>query len=194
MIHYELSKINVVANGEVPRISAQWENVMSMCSERGLSEIERARLAFNMVDYITSEDLPLRLLITRAPQVMAKIAEETKVHREIRKINSKNGTFYSRSKLILPNELEYRSSYSARRIINGTAKALSSRNLLNCLEKGDTVTTIDGILFLGLKRIASDIAKIKAKNSDLSIDMKRIEVFDSFNKKKYKTASYTLSR
>jgi hypothetical protein len=42
-----------------------------MCFEKHLGEFARARLAFNMVDYITSEGLPFHVFVTRAPQAMA---------------------------------------------------------------------------------------------------------------------------
>ncbi|MEZ9129894.1 hypothetical protein AB4145_25365, partial [Vibrio splendidus] len=68
-----------------------------------LGEIARARLAFNLVDYITSEDLPFRLFITRAPQAMATIGEETRVYKEHRVINGKqSGMIYAKSEQMLP--------------------------------------------------------------------------------------------
>ena len=191
-IHYNIEKLSTNVKNEPARITEQWQRVIAECKSRKFSELERARLAFNMVDYITSEDLPLRLLITRAPQAMAKIADETKVYRDIRKINGKNGTFYSRSELILPKEIEYESHYSAQRIIDGNPKPLSSDNLLDSLKAGNIITPLDGILFLQCKRIAIDISRIKMQHPDIA--MERIEVSDSFTGAVRMMASYTIPK
>ncbi len=86
-IHYQIQRINVKTDKETPSLTAQWQQVAQICKAEQLGEVARARLAFNVVDYITSEDLPLRLLLTRAPQAMAQIGTETTVHKEHRTIN-----------------------------------------------------------------------------------------------------------
>ena len=146
------------------------------------------------MDYITSDDLPLRLLITRAPQAMAKIADEISVHKEHRVINNKkSGVVYSRSEQMIPKALNYKAQYTAQRIVDGKSHSLSTNNLLGCLEAGDTLTPLDGLLFLQCKRIAIDMARFKKRHSHLNIEMNRIEVSDSFTGTTRKMASYRLA-
>ena len=192
-IHYDIQRQSVKTDAETIELSAQWSKVIAISHQKRLGETERARLAFNMVDYLTSDDLPFRLLITRAPQAMTKIAEETQVYKSIRVINGKkSGVIYSKQRLVTPKEINYTSSYLATRVVNGTPTPLSSGNLLDCLKAGDVVTPLDGILFLGCKRIAANISKLKQAHSDITMKMDRIEVSDSFTGTKRMMASYRL--
>ncbi|GLT20205.1 hypothetical protein GCM10007938_39880 [Vibrio zhanjiangensis] len=192
-IHYDIQRLQVDVDKESSSLTQQWQNVMNIVNSECYGELARARLAFNLVDYITSDDLQLRLLISRAPQAMAKIAEETSVYKEQRVINNKKtGVVYSRSEQMIPKTLNYKAQYTAHRIVNGRSQTLSSSNLLKCLEVGDTLTPLDGVLFLQCKRIASNIEKLKKRHSHLNIEMKRIDVSDSFTGTKRKMASYRL--
>lgn len=193
-IHYDISKLHVKADKDSDRLTQQWQSVLISIHEQNLGELARARLAFNLVDYITSEDLPLRLLITRAPQAMAKISYETRVYKEYRVINGKkSGVIYSRSEQILPKTVNYTTHYESQRMVDGTAQSLSANQLLDCLKAGDVVTPLDGILFLNCKRIAIDIARLKKRHSRLSIKMDRIEVSDSLTGTTRKMASYKIT-
>ena len=193
-IHYDIQRLQVEVDKESKSLTQQWQNVMNIVTTEPCGEIARARLAFNLVDYITSDDLPLRLLITRAPQAMAKIADEISIHREHRVINNKkSGVVYSRSEQMIPRALNYNAQYTAQKIVEGKSHSLSSDNLLDCLSAGDILTPLDGILFLGCKRIASNIAKLKKQNPNLNITMERVEVSDSFTGTTRKMASYRLA-
>lgn len=192
-IHYDIQRLQVEVDKESNSLTQQWQNVMNIVNSESYGELARARLAFNLVDYITSDDLPLRLLISRAPQAMAKIADETSVYKEHRVINNKKtGVVYSRSEQMIPKTLNYNAQYTAQRIVDGTSQSLRSNNLLKCLEAGDTLTPLDGVLFLQCKRIASDIEKLKKRHTHLNIEMKRIDVSDSFTGTTRKMASYRL--
>ncbi|EMQ2878964.1 hypothetical protein V9N52_004321, partial [Vibrio navarrensis] len=117
-IHYDIQSIAVKAHNEPAHLAQQWQEVQTIAREKQLGELARARLAFHLVDYLTSEDLPLRLLITRAPQAMAALDNENKVHKTRCTIKGhpKNmSVVYSRSKLILPTYFEYTSHYLAQR-------------------------------------------------------------------------------
>ena len=193
-IHYDIQRLQVEVDKESKSLTQQWQNVMNIVTNESYGELSRARLAFNLVDYITSDDLPLRLLITRAPQAMAKIAEETKVHKESRVINGKkSGIVYSRSEQMIPKALNYNAQYTAQKIVEGKNRSLSSDKLLDCLNAGDILTPLDGILFLGCKRIASNIAKLKKQHPSLDITMEIVEVSDSFTGTTRKMASYRLA-
>lgn len=192
-IHYDIISSNITTHPNNLTISQQWETVMLEVQKQSLGEQERARLAFNIVNYITSDDLPIRLLITRAPQAMAKIATETNVHKEHRQINGKkSGIIYSKQEVMLPKTITTQSHFTVNRVVDGTSKPLSSDNLIDCLQSGDIITPLDGILFLKCKRIASDIERLR-KGGNRSINMKRIIVSDSFTGTTRKMASYQLN-
>jgi hypothetical protein len=117
-----------------------------------------------------------------------------KPHKESRIINSKkSGIIYSRREQMVPKTLNYNTHYTAQRIVNGQSQPLIANNLLECLEAGETLTPLDGLLFLQCKRIASDMARLKKRYSHLNIKMKRIEVSDSFTGTTRKMASYQLA-
>nr|WP_102428829.1 hypothetical protein [Vibrio sp. 10N.261.54.E10]PMK08548.1 hypothetical protein BCU07_17805 [Vibrio sp. 10N.261.54.E10] len=191
IIHYDILKVKVRSDKESTRLISQWDQVLQICRDKPLGEIARARLAFNLVDYITSEDLPFRLFITRAPQAMATIGEETRVYKEHRVINGKqSGMIYAKSEQMLPREIHYTNEFVATRYVAGTKTPLSATSLVDCLKAGDVITPLDGILFLGCKRIASDIARLKKIEPTMNIEMKRIEVSDNFTGTTRKMASY----
>ncbi|PTP00227.1 hypothetical protein CWO17_17605 [Vibrio sp. 10N.286.45.A3] len=191
IIHYDILKVKVRSDKESTRLTSQWDQVLQICRDKPLGEIARARLAFNLVDYITSEDLPFRLFITRAPQAMATIGEETRVYKEHRVINGKqSGMIYAKSEQMLPREIHYTNEFVATRYVAGTKTPLSATSLVDCLKAGDVITPLDGILFLGCKRIASDIARLKKIEPTINIEMKRIEVSDNFTGTTRKMASY----
>lgn len=191
IIHYDILKVKVRSDKESTRLTSQWDQVLQICRDKPLGEIARARLAFNLVDYITSEDLPFRLFITRAPQAMATIGEETRVYKEHRVINGKqSGMIYAKSEQMLPKEIHYTNEFVATRYVDGTKTPLSAISLVDCLKAGDVITPLDGILFLGCKRIASDIARLKKIEPTMNIEMKRIEVSDNFTGTTRKMASY----
>ncbi|MCB5362047.1 hypothetical protein CSB62_12620 [Vibrio splendidus] len=191
IIHYDIQKVKVRSDKESTQLTSQWDQVLQICRDKPLGEIARARLAFNLVDYITSEDLPFRLFITRAPQAMATIGEETRVYKEHRVINGKqSGMIYAKSEQMLPKEIHYTNEFVATRYVDGTKTPLSAISLVDCLKAGDVITPLDGILFLGCKRIASDIARLKKIEPTMNIEMKRIEVSDNFTGTTRKMASY----
>lgn len=193
-IHYDIHSYKVRSDKESLSLTSQWQQVLQICREKPLGELARARLAFNMVDYITSEDLPFRLLITRAPQAMAAIAEETIVYKEHRTINGKqSGMVYSKNEQIIPKDITYTTEFAATRYINGITRVLPMTSLTECLEAKEIITPLDGILFLNCKRIASNISRLKKRETSLVPIMKRIEVSDSFTGTSRSMASYTLS-
>ncbi|NAZ94206.1 hypothetical protein [Vibrio toranzoniae] len=190
-LHYDIQQAKVRSDKESTRLTNQWERVLQLCREKSFGEVARARLAFNLVDYITSEDLPFRLFITRAPQAMATIGEETRVYKEHRIINGKHsGMIYAKSEQMLPREIHYTNEFVATRYVDGKKTPLSSSSLVDCLKAGEVITPLDGILFLGCKRIASDIARLKKVDPTMNIEMKRIEVSDSLTGTTRKMASY----
>ncbi|EHJ9984908.1 hypothetical protein KB976_004011 [Vibrio parahaemolyticus] len=192
-IHYQIQRIRVKNDKETPSLDAQWQQVVQICKAEQLGEVARARLAFNMVDYITSEDLPFRLLVTRAPQAMAQIGSETTIHKEHRLINGKSSAMvYSKVEQMLPREMHYTTDALATRYVNGQTRPIKATSLFEALKQEAFITPLDGILFLGCKRIASDIARLRKQKPDLNITMNRVKVSDSFTGTSRKMACYSL--
>ncbi|MEZ8087648.1 hypothetical protein [Vibrio sp. 1S139] len=53
-IHYDIQQVKVRSDKESARLTSQWNQVRQICRDKPLGEVARARLAFNLVDYITS--------------------------------------------------------------------------------------------------------------------------------------------
>ncbi len=56
---------------ESPRLRRQWQDVLEECRQTEAGPEERLRIALLNVDYVTSFELPFRLLLTRTPQLIA---------------------------------------------------------------------------------------------------------------------------
>ncbi|EQP65207.1 hypothetical protein G742_04717 [Escherichia coli HVH 79 (4-2512823)] len=69
-IDYHIEKYQFRARNESPRLMRQWADVMRECRETGAGARERLRTALLNVDYVTSFELPFRLLLTRTPQMI----------------------------------------------------------------------------------------------------------------------------
>lgn len=54
---------------ESPRLRRQWQDVLEECRQTEAGPEERLRIALLNVDYVTSFELPFRLLLTRTPQL-----------------------------------------------------------------------------------------------------------------------------
>ncbi len=93
---------------------------------------------------------------------------------------------------MLPKEIHYTTDFLATRYINGQTKPPQTSSLLEALKQEAFITPLDGIFFLGCKRIASDIARLRKQNPELNIVMKRAEVSDSFTGTTRKMACYSL--
>lgn len=78
-IHYQAEKYCFMATGEPAHLTRQWAEVLLACREQQAAPEERLRIALLSVDYVTSFELPFRLLLLRAPQLIAEVRER---HRE----------------------------------------------------------------------------------------------------------------
>ncbi|HBC3987620.1 TPA: hypothetical protein KD867_004214 [Vibrio parahaemolyticus] len=93
---------------------------------------------------------------------------------------------------MLPKKICYTTDFLATQYINGQTKPLQTSSLLEALKQETFITPLDGILFLGCKRIASDIARLRKQNPQLNIVMKRVDVSDSFTGTTRRMACYSL--
>ena len=75
-IDYQIEKYQFRARNESPRLMRQWEDVMRECRDTGAGARERLRIALLNVDYVTSFELPFRLLLTRTPQMIDSVRRE----------------------------------------------------------------------------------------------------------------------
>lgn len=74
-IDYDIEKYQFTEAGESPRLRAQWREVYLECRQQQAGAEERLRIALLNVDYVTSFELPFRLLLVRAPQLIADVRD-----------------------------------------------------------------------------------------------------------------------
>jgi hypothetical protein len=60
----------------MPRITQQWAEVIEECRLIKAGGAERLHIALLNVDYVTSFELPFRLLLVRASQLIADLRDE----------------------------------------------------------------------------------------------------------------------
>ncbi|MCA8543623.1 hypothetical protein [Escherichia coli] len=75
-IDYLADKYSFTERNESPRLRRQWQDVLEECRLTEAGPEERLRIALLNVDYVTSFELPFRLLLTRTPQLIAALREE----------------------------------------------------------------------------------------------------------------------
>ncbi len=75
-IDYETEKYSFTEATESSRLTGQWADVITECRELKAGPQERLRIALLNVDYVTSFELPFRLLLLRTPQLIASVREE----------------------------------------------------------------------------------------------------------------------
>lgn len=75
-IDYLIEKYHFTEINESPRIASQWKEVLAECQQENAGVEERLRIALLNVDYVTSFELPFRLLLTRTPQLIDKLRKE----------------------------------------------------------------------------------------------------------------------
>lgn len=66
-IDYRIEKYQLTEASETPKITAQWQQVINTCQQQKAGSTERLRIALQTVDYVTSFELPFRLMLIRAP-------------------------------------------------------------------------------------------------------------------------------
>lgn len=190
-IDYQIEKYTFTENGETPRITRQWQDVLEECRQLKAGAEERLRIALLNVDYVTSFELPFRLLLTRAPQLIAGLREEFQLGQKNVLFNGKRfGCVYSLKTDMseIPDEFQYRLVTRIRREDPaGTAAApfqqiakevkAPRERLKLALEAGLQVTALDGLFWFGIQRIAADVQRLR--KSGLAIATSEVEVFDN---------------
>ncbi|EJC1903217.1 hypothetical protein MX939_004052 [Escherichia coli] len=75
-IDYQADKYCFTELNESPPLRRQWQDVLEVCRQEEAGSKERLRIALLNVDYVTTFELLFRLVLTRAPQLIAVLREE----------------------------------------------------------------------------------------------------------------------
>ncbi|KIS41381.1 hypothetical protein [Kosakonia radicincitans] len=190
-IDYQIEKYSFTEVGETPRLTQQWADVAEECRQTQAGAEERLRIALLNVDYVTSFELPFRLLLIRAPQLIASLRDELQISQKNVLFNGKRfGCVYTlRNDLSgIPDEFQYRLSTRIRRVdaegntaapyqqIAKETKAPRER-LKVALTEGLQVTALDGLFWFGIQRIAADVQRLR--KTGLKIATAETDVFDN---------------
>lgn len=190
-IDYLIEKYQFTEINESPRIASQWKDVLAECQQEQAGVEERLRIALLNVDYVTSFELPFRLLLTRTPQLIDKLRKEFSLTQKSVLINEKRrGQVYSISADLsrVPDAFRYRLSSRIRRMDDLTLTTAPYQQVASetkqpedrlrlALESGLAVNALDGLFWLGIQRIAADIQRLRA--SGMPIQTTDVEVSDT---------------
>ncbi|APL15182.1 DNA-binding protein [Escherichia coli] len=176
---------------ESPRLRLQWQDVLEECRQTEAGPEERLRIALLNVDYVTSFELPFRLLLTRTPQMIAALREEWDVSQKNVVFNDKRfGCVYSLKTSLsgVPDTFRYHLSHRIRRVVANEntsspyqliareVKAPRQR-LKYALETGLQVSALDGLFWFGSQRIAADILRLRKYG--MRIATASVDVYDN---------------
>ncbi|KFC00980.1 hypothetical protein GTGU_03636 [Trabulsiella guamensis ATCC 49490] len=174
-IDYQIEKYSFTEADEPSRLTHQWREVLDECRQLQAGAEERLRIALLNVDYVTSFELPFRLLLTRAPQLIAGLRDELQLSQKSATFNGKRfGCVYSLNTSLseIPDEFQYRLSTRIRRVdptgtmatpfqqIAKEVKAPRDRLKL-ALESGLQVTALDALFWFGIQRVAAEIQRLR---------------------------------
>lgn len=109
-VDYQIEKFLFTEAAEPERLTRQWAEVLEECREQQAGAEERLRLALLNVDYVTSFELPFRLLLTRAPQLIDGLRKELQLSQKNVLFNGKRfGCVYSLKMNLdgIPDEFNY---------------------------------------------------------------------------------------
>ncbi|UBX46147.1 DNA-binding protein [Citrobacter werkmanii] len=174
-IDYQTEKYSFTEVAESSRLTGQWADVIAECREMKAGPEERLRIALLNVDYVTSFELPFRLLLLRTPQLIASVRDALQLSQKNVIFNGKRfGCVYTLKASLdgIPDEFQYRLSHRIRRIdpeglteapYQQIAKAVKSprERLKMALESGLDVTALDGLFWFGSQRIAADVLRLR---------------------------------
>jgi hypothetical protein len=190
-IDYQIEKFALTEAGEPAHITRQWQEVLDECRQQKAGAEERLRIALLNVDYVTSFELPFRLLLTRAPQLIAGLREEFQLGQKNVLFNGKRfGCVYSLKTDMsqIPDEFQYRLATRIRREDSAGTTAAPFQQIAKevkaprerlklALESGLQVTALDGLFWFGIQRIAADVQRLR--KSGMTIATAEVEVFDN---------------
>ena len=190
-IDYQIEKYSFTEVNESPRLTEQWSDVLRECRESKAGAEERLRIALLNVDYVTSFELPFRLLLVRTPQLIAGLRHELQLSQKNVLFNGKRfGCVWSVKTDLsdVPESFQYRLSTRIRRL--GAARQTAEPFLLiakeikspverlkRALLSGLDVTALDALFWFGIQRIAAEVSRLR--KSGMRIATAETEVFDN---------------
>ena len=203
-IDYQIEKYSFGAVEENQRLTHQWAEVAAECRQLQAGAEERLRIALLNVDYVTSFELPFRLILTRAPQLIAGLRDEFQLNQKNVIFNGKRfGCVYSLKRDLdgIPDEFTYHlktriqrsdatgATEASYRQIAQQVKAPKERLKL-ALDNGLSVTALDGLFWFGIQRIAADVQRLR--KTGMRIVTSNAEVFDTLTKTTRQVPVYRL--
>lgn len=174
-INYQVEKYCFTEAGESVRLARQWADVLRVCREQQAAPEERLRMALLNVDYVTSFELPFRLLLLRTPQLIAGLRENLLLSQKNVLFNGKRfGCVYSLKADIsgIPDEFQYHLSHRIRRTGSAGSTATAYQQIAKkvkvprerlkmALDTGLEVTALDGLFWFGCQRLAADVLRLR---------------------------------
>ena len=190
-IEYQIEKYQFSCADETPRLTRQWADVLEECRNLKAGAEERLRIALLNVDYVTSFELPFRLLLLRTPQLIAGLRDELQLNQKDAIFNGKRfGCVWSLKVDLstVPDVFQYRMVTRIRRQepagvgaapyqqIAKEVKAPRERLRL-ALNAGLQVTALDALFWFGCQRIAADVLRLR--KAGMVIATSETYVFDT---------------
>lgn len=175
LIDYQIEKYRFTEAAETPRLTQQWHEVLEECRQQQAGPEERLRIALLNVDYVTSFELPFRLLLIRTPQLIASLREEFQLSQKNVVFNGKRfGCVWSVKADLssVSDEYQYRLATRIRRVDSSGTTAVPYQQiakevkaprerLRQALNSGLQVTALDGLFWFGIQRIAADVQRLR---------------------------------
>jgi hypothetical protein len=189
IVDYQIEKYSFKEASEPSRLTSQWAEVMEECRRMGAED--RLRIALLNVDYVTSFELPFRLLLVRAPQFIASVREELALNQKNVMFNGKRfGCVYSlkTSMDAIPDTFVYSLASRIRRMENGQSTAAPYQEIAKqtrvprerlklALEAGLDVTALDALFWFGIQRLAAEVQQLR--KTGMSISTAEADVSDT---------------
>ncbi len=189
-IDYDIEKYQFTEAGDTPRLREQWRevylSVVSCGPGRGAPAhcVTERRLCHQL-------RAAFRLLLVRAPQLIADVRETLQLSRKAAVFNGKRyGCVYSLKQDLqaVPEAFHYRLANRIRRVdATGLTAAPyqqiareikpARERLRQALNAGLPVTALDALFWFGSQRVAADIAQLR--RSGMAIVTTEVEVSDN---------------
>ncbi|TXE26762.1 DNA-binding protein [Serratia marcescens] len=190
-IDYQIEKYHFSCADETPRLTRQWADVLEECRQLKAGAEERLRIALLNVDYVTSFELPFRLLLLRTPQMIAGLRDELQPSQKNVIFNGKRyGCVWSLKADLstVPDAFQYRLVTRIRRVDPEGVSSASFQQIAKevkpprerlrvALESGLQVTALDALFWFGCQRIAADVLRLR--RAGRGITTSETEVFDT---------------
>ncbi|EPI9088460.1 helix-turn-helix domain-containing protein [Yersinia enterocolitica] len=190
-IEYQVEKYQFSCSDEVPRLTRQWADVLEECRQLKAGAEERLRIALLNVDYVTSFELPFRLLLLRTPQLIAGLRDELQLNQKDAIFNGKRfGCVWSLKTDLsaIPDEFHYHLMTRIRRVSPDGVSAAPFQQIAKevkvprerirlALASGLAVTALDALFWFGCQRMAADVLRLR--KAGMRIVTSDADIFDT---------------